>query len=134
MEDWISRMARDTAARVMGELQAETLAAHEQGGGTLDTLLSIEKAAKHRKLCKQAEISKKEFSQTILACEMGLLSWHHKISHRDFVPAHLQPTQEELDAMGTVAAGQPIPKALRKIMSQFDERRMLVGHIFYNDD
>jgi hypothetical protein len=134
MEDWISRMARDTAERVMKELQAETLAAHEQGGGTLYALFSIEKTAKLKKLCKQAEVGKKEFSQTIFACEMGLLPWRHELSRRDFVPPHLEPTPEEMAEIGKVAVGQPIPKALRKIVTQFDERRMLVGHLFYNDD
>jgi len=134
VDDWIERHARETAERVMGSLKAEAAALHQRGGGALASLFAIQRAADLKKFCRREAIAKKEFAATIFACEMGLLPWRHLISHRNFVPDHLQPTDEELSSVGAVTVGDRVPKAFRKIMSQFDERRMLVGHIFFNED
>jgi hypothetical protein len=136
MEAWIKSWARETAKQVIGELETEAIALHRQGGGPLASLFLIQRKSELRKYCRRARIAKRQFSYTIMACEMGLLPWRHRISHRNFVPEHLNPTGDEMNAMhASLAAGnRSLPKALRKIMRQFDERRMLVGHIFYNDD
>lgn len=136
MDDWIKRLAEETASQVMGQLAADAMALCQQGGGPLANLFLLERKAELKTFCKKVEITKKEFSQTVLACEMGLLPWRHHISHRNFVPQHLEPTEEEWESVGPALASgdRAVPKALRKIMNQFDERRLLVGHIFYNHD
>jgi hypothetical protein len=135
-EDWIKRFAHETTEKVMSDLQAEAVALCQRGGGPFAYLFSLERKADLKKFCKQAKITKEEFSHTIFACEMGLLPWRHKISHRNFVPDHLQPTEDEWNSVGPALTSddRSVPKALRKIMIQFDERRLLVGHVFYNDD
>lgn len=135
MYDWIARVARNMATRIMGELEAEVVAAHQSGGGALGSIFSIQRTGDLKKLCKHAQIAKKELAYIIIACERGWLPWRHRISHRNFIPEHLHPTDDEMNSIGEALIERTsIPKALRKIMSQFNERRMLVGHIFYNDD
>jgi hypothetical protein len=128
-EDWIKRFAHETTEKVMSDLQAEAVALCQRGGGPFAYLFSLERKADLKKFCKQAKITKEEFSHTIFACEMGLLPWRHKISHRNFVPDHLQPTEDEWNSVGPALTSddRSVPKALRKIMIQFDERRLLVG-------
>ena len=84
-----------------------------------------------QKYCKTAEIKAPELTNVILACEMGDLAWSHKISYRDFVPQHLLPTEAE-QMSGELRIGSPIPKYLHKLFSVFEQRRYLVGHIFYS--
>ena len=116
----------------MSDVLREALKSHQKGGGPLGELFGIERLSELKKFCARAEITKENFSHTILGCQSGWLPWRHQISHRDFVPEHLQPSEEELKETGPLEVGQPIPKHLRKIMRIFDERRLLVGHIFYN--
>jgi hypothetical protein len=114
VEDWIDRFAHDKAAEIFGELYADAIKFVARGDSDLLRLLSIGRAAELKKFCKRAAVGKSEFSNLVIACEAGLLPWRHKISHRNFVPEHLNPTEEELSAIGTVAVGSPVPKAFQK--------------------
>lgn len=88
------------------------------------------------KYCKAETLKSKDLFPVIRGCESGSLSWGHRISHRDFVPEHLLPSQAEREQMAheDLSVGRKIPKHLRRLVAIFGERRYLVGHIFYNDD
>jgi hypothetical protein len=134
MDDWIKRFARETAERVFGEIQAEAARAVSGPPGTIRTIFGLTKANDLKKFCKRASIQKRELSHIIVASEMGLLPWNHRISSRDFVPKHLLPSDDERLSDKELSVGQPIPKYLQKMMRIFDERRLLVGHVFFTDD
>jgi uncharacterized protein YlbG (UPF0298 family) len=131
---WIKDFARETAETVMMELQQEALAAHREGPSPLTTLFSLRRARELRKFCKHAIITTKDFSQTIMLCELNVLLWRHEIFRRDVIPEHLVPTDKEMSLLRGLKAGDTIPKPINKIMNSFKERRLLVGHIFYNSD
>jgi hypothetical protein len=52
------------------------------------------------------------------------------------VPDHLQPTAEDKAEMmsAEMNVGDRIPKSMLKLTRIFDQRRYLVGHIFYTPD
>lgn len=104
----------------------------------LDTLRHIfycERKIELEKFCKNANISQSDFSALIVACESGVIPWHHQIHCLDFVPEHLKPTKEEHAAFSTVPGVGPLKdeaaKMMRKIRQTGKERRYLVGHIFF---
>jgi hypothetical protein len=87
--------------------------------------------------CKSITITMSIFTDFILASEYGLLPWIHKIHYRDYIPEHLVPTEEEHLALRDNGVGPlqgQAKKMFRKIHQTFEERRYLVGHIFYRPD
>ena len=77
----------------------------------------------------------RDLTAFIACCEDGLLPFVHKMHFRDYLPEHLEPSDEELKALfksgpGPVTGGAA--KTARKLFIQSaKERRYLVGHIFY---
>ncbi|HWX02495.1 hypothetical protein [Collimonas sp.] len=71
------------------------------------------------KLCRKSVITLGAFHQVIEGCEMRALPWIHHISYRDFIPAHLRYTPDNIKSL--------FPQILK-------QRRYLVGHIFYLQD
>jgi len=104
----------------------------------MDMLLEIclaDKKSLLSSLCKKATISQEDFANFIIASESGLLPWLHKISYRDFIPEHLRLTEADRTALVGGKVGEPVPRAaqksLTKTMQIFEQRRYLVGHLFY---
>ncbi|SED60238.1 hypothetical protein SAMN05444161_3564 [Rhizobiales bacterium GAS191] len=89
-----------------------------------------------RRFCRSECISQSHLFEIIVACETGQLPWLHKLRYRYFVPPHLEPTAKDREAMLTddLKVGDTIPDYLRRMTRIFDERRYLVGHIFYSAD
>jgi hypothetical protein len=105
-----------------------------------EDFIKIFQCDKKRKLeahCKKITIYKSDFVDMIIACEMGIMPFLHRIHHADYVPAHLTPTEEEIAAARISKPGPLTGKAakyINKIAQGFKERRYLVGHIFYTAD
>ena len=72
----------------------------------------------------------------ILAAQVGGLGPYAYTSYdREISPDTLNPTKEELNALGRTGVGQVTGlalKAIRKLDQQFKERSLLVIHLFYS--
>ncbi|CAB3780917.1 hypothetical protein [Paraburkholderia fynbosensis] len=102
----------------------------------MDLLLS-KKLKDVKKLCRDKTINVSDFVNIVVACDAGILPWLHQISHRDFLPPHLDLTEDDRRAIATNGVGRLNPVALKafgKITQTFEERRFLVGHMFYLPD
>jgi hypothetical protein len=106
----------------------------------LDGLLkmfSFHKKSELEKYCRDVVISSENFFALILACEQSDNPFCHEISYRDKVPKHLNPSDSETQALLDNPVGALSPeaeKAVRKLSQMFEERRYLVGHIFFTPD
>ena len=106
----------------------------------LEGLLKLFEFDKKRELerhCRTTVISKSEFANLVLACEMFGQPFLHRISYRDILPEHLHLSEADHKALadnGVGPLGPEAAKAVRKMAQMFEERRYLVGHIFYNSD
>jgi hypothetical protein len=103
----------------------------------LVAILTTNKRSDLSKLCKSTIISEDAFEALISACDAGQLPWHHQISYRDFLPQHLKYTDEDSKALGHSIVGPLTSKAMRawrKWNQLLNDRRYLVGHIFYTAD
>jgi hypothetical protein len=103
---------------------------------TVLQLFTIRRKSDLRKHCRSQGILGIDLSNVILACEAGELPWRHKIRYRDFIPQHLELTEDDKKAMlsSDLKSGSIIPPYLRKLTRIFSERRYLVGHLFYTID
>ena len=106
----------------------------DQSLSDLLKIFTIKKKGELKKHCRSITISKTDFANLIWASELGELPWLHRAHHRDFQPDHLQLTGKDRAAIASNALGPAKPaarKALNKISTMFDERRLLSGHIFF---
>jgi hypothetical protein len=97
-------------------------------------LFTFEKKRDLEKYCREVVIYGSDFAAFILACESARLPFCHQIYYRDYVPEHLHPTDNDLAALAANPVGLLQPgaqKTVRKISQIFQDRRQLVGHIFY---
>ena len=100
-------------------------------------VLTFDKKRPLERYCRTAIVYGSDLAATIVECNRGVLPFHHRIHHRDIVPRHLPPTEASLDALSRNAAKGVGPldrdgrKAARKVFALFDERRWLVGHMFF---
>ncbi len=107
---------------------------------SLESLLKIfefEKKARLRSYCKTLRVSSTDFAALILSCDTSSIPFSHKMSVREFVPAHLNPSESEEQALGDNPPGDLSPEAekwVSKISQAFVERQYRVGHIFYTPD
>lgn len=108
---------------------------------SLDSLLEIfsfEKKADLVRHCKELIISSEDFFRLVLACEMWGIPLLHEITYKDKVPPHLVPKETEIEALQSTPPGAPLTgdaaKAVSKLAHAFEERRYLVGHMFFTPD
>ena len=100
-------------------------------------LFTFEKKSDLTRHCRTVTIAKSDLASLIFATMSGRLPWEHRAHHRQFVPDHLDLTEDDRAAMATNGVGPLGPtakKAANKIGAIFDERRLLSGHIFFNSD
>jgi hypothetical protein len=95
------------------------------------TLFTFEKKRDLEKYCREFTIYSSDFVAFILACEGNRLPFLHLIHYRDFVPEHLNPTDNDLAALSANPVGPLQPDAQKTVFQIFRDRRQLVGHIFY---
>jgi hypothetical protein len=134
IEAMIKRLANEMVEKIANQTKDDVAELLYKDGGTLGALFAINNVGDLKTFCKRAVLSKREFATYISGCNYGIFPWRHEILSRDYVPEHLNPTKEEMSSVAGAKAGDPLPKGLRKIMSILDQRRLLVGHIFYNHD
>lgn len=107
---------------------------HESEIDVILSFFSAERKSEVKKLAKTAVITRAALADVVLACKLGVLPWRHKLFHRQLRPAHLEPNVDELNSLGRVNKGPLLEprakKALSKMVRLFDERRILVGHLF----
>ena len=78
-----------------------------------------------------------DFAAIITASDAGRLPFHHGIYRSDIVPPHLVPTKASVGALSRNAMNGVGPldregrKAIGKLLTLFDQRRCLVGHLFF---
>jgi hypothetical protein len=73
----------------------------------------------------------------ILAAMGGALPWGHRVHHREFLPEHLDLSDDDVGAFAANGVGLLKPRAKKtanKIAAIFEERRLLSGHIFFTPD
>jgi hypothetical protein len=101
-------------------------------------IFSFEKKGDLEKHCRSVVISSKDFFALVVACEPTRNPFSHEISYRDKVSEHLNPSDSEIQALKSTPAGSLLTgdakKAVRKMSQMFEERRYLVGHMFFTPD
>jgi hypothetical protein len=110
----------------------------ESSGETLMKIFSFVKKKELERYCRELKISSEDFFELVLSCETVGLPFHHEISYRDKVPPHLRLKDSEIDALKSTPAGSVLSgaaaKAVSKMSQSFEERRYLVGHMFFSPD
>lgn len=107
---------------------------------SLEDLLQLLMASKKqelRKLSRTTLVTKTALANLILGSKAGATPWHHQAHHRQFVPSHLELTENDQTALvanGVGPMGPGARKFANKVFAIFDERRLLSGHLFFNDD
>jgi len=105
---------------------------------SLMKMFSFEKRKDLERYCRDLTIRSDDFFALVLACELSREPFAHEISHRDKVPTHLVPSVSEIEALKNTPAGTLLSgdaaKAARKMSQTFEERRYLVGHMFFTPD
>jgi hypothetical protein len=105
---------------------------------SLMKMFSFEKKADLVRYCRDLTIRSEDFFTLLLGCEASGEPFIHEISYRDKVPLHLVPKDSEIEALKSTPAGTLLSgyaaKAVSKMAHAFDERRYLVGHLFFKPD
>jgi hypothetical protein len=101
-------------------------------------IFSFEKRKDLERYCRDLTIRSDDFFALVLTCECSSKPFVHEISHRDKVPTHLVPSDSEIEALKSTPAGTLLSgdaaKAARKMSQSFEDRRYLVGHMFFTPD
>ena len=104
---------------------------------TLEGLLAIFEIRSKSNLfshVKELTISKDDFVNLILACDLASITLKHIPIFRHHHPEHLKLTDENLNALANNGGGLFYPhaqKATNKIFQMMDERRLFCGHMFW---
>lgn len=100
----------------------------------LEEMLAIDKKLELKKYCKYITIISGDF--VLLIHNSKKINYKHYRKHHEFVPNHLHPKRNELDAIANMKTGETITgdgkKYLNKIKQVFIERRMISVHVFQN--
>jgi hypothetical protein len=101
----------------------------------LVTVFTFAKKRELERYCHGLMIYGIDFTKVILACDDGtLLPFSHRIHWSDRVPEHLIPSGSDFETLSRNGVG-PLNakgrKVVRKTFEMFDQRRWLVGHMFY---
>lgn len=90
-----------------------------------------------KSLAKRLVITRATFVGLILAAKSGDLEtmpYNHQMNCFEYVPDHLIPTEEDMDAFHANDPGEFKGKArtfVNKIFQTFEERKWIVWHLFY---
>ncbi len=90
------------------------------------------------KYCRTFVVRSKDFTALILGARAGVLDPYRYASRFwQWTPPHLEPTEDNLDALSENGVG-PLKGRARKTMSKvfqiFEERRSFAAHLFYTPD
>jgi hypothetical protein len=105
---------------------------------SLRRIFSFEIKKDLERYCRNLTVSSDDFFNLVLACELSGTPFLHAISYRNKVPSHLVPKDSEIEALknapaGTILSGEAA-KAASKMSQSFEDRRYLVGHMFFSPD
>jgi hypothetical protein len=100
-------------------------------------LFEFDKKRELERYCRATVISGTDFANLVMACGLLRIPFWHKLHYRDILPEHLNLSEADHKALTDNDVGPLGPaaaKVVRKMGQLFEERRYLVGHIFYNPD
>lgn len=107
---------------------------------TVDSLLAIftiDKLRDLKKHCRDSTVSQSDLADFIMWCRSSAEApFLHSSYHRQFVPEHLTLSDSDLAALAANGVGRFAPaaqKTANKVFATFKERRMLSGHLFWNE-
>jgi hypothetical protein len=129
-------LAKEFGYEVLKPIEREETA-ESKNTEVLLKLFTFDKKRELERYCRKIVINSSSFADFILACELGLFPFLHKIHYRDHVPEHLYLSDKDSAALAANPLGRLQPdaqKAVKKISQMFKDRRYLVGHIFYLPD
>ncbi|MGM4958206.1 hypothetical protein ACT4MK_19300 [Bradyrhizobium barranii] len=106
----------------------------------IDSLLSIFSIKKLRDLkkhCRSSIVSRSDLADFIMWCRSSPdAPFLHVAHHRHFTPEHLTLSDSDLAALAENGVGRFGPaaqKTANKVFATFEERRMLSGHLFWDE-
>lgn len=109
--------------------------ASSQSFEDLVTLFNLNKKRDVEAHCRRLIIRSEEFADVLLAARVAGLGPYSYANHFiELAPASLEPSKEELQALGTNGLGKlngKALKAIRKVDQMFRDRRLLAVHLFY---
>jgi hypothetical protein len=98
------------------------------------TLFTFDKRRNLEKYCRDVVVHSHDFAALIKECERGKMPFLHRIHYRDYVPEYLEPSEAGLKTLAKSRVG-PLQgdalKTVRKHRQLLQQRRYLVGHMFY---
>jgi hypothetical protein len=100
-------------------------------------IFTFERKRELEKYCRDVVIHSQDFAALIVSCGRGRMPFLHRIHYRDYIPEHLVPSDGELAALAKNGVGLlkgDALKMMRKVTQGFQERRYLIGHMFYTRD
>jgi hypothetical protein len=108
-----------------------------QAFADLITLFNIRQAREAKAHCRKLVIKSEEFADVILAARVvGIGPYSYASRFADIAPEHLEPSREELHALGRSCAGTTVAgkalKAIRKMDQIFEDRHLLAAHLLYS--
>ena len=100
-------------------------------------IFTFDKKRDLERYCRDVVVYGSDFAAFIRACNGSeALPFFHRIYYHDIVPEHLVPTDAGRAAIAANGVGLLKPearKAVRKVFQLFEDRRWLVGHMFYTE-
>jgi hypothetical protein len=104
---------------------------------SLFAIFTINKLRDLKKHCRDSTVSQSDLADFIMWCRSSAEApFLHSFHHRHFVPEHLTLSDADLAALAANGVGRFMPaaqKTANKVYATFEERRMLSGHLFWNE-
>ena len=103
----------------------------------MDSFIEILKCNTKQKLakaCKNTEVLSSDFAAFILMCNSGDYHLEHTIRYHDFVPEHLETTDEDFNITlqsKEIISSPKGQKSLNRLFKSHGERKIRIGHLFY---
>ena len=86
------------------------------------------------KLCKDHTILSGDFTDFIILCKSGICHLSHVMTFHDYVPEHLETTEEDFAILNAPKEVQQSPKgqsSFTRLFKAHSQRKYRVGHMFY---
>lgn len=102
----------------------------------LGALFNLGRKREVERYCRDLVITSEDFADVVLAARIaGFGPYTYTCHFREIAPESLEPSQEEINALGRSGVGAlsgNALKAARKMDQLFRDRRLLATHLFYS--
>lgn len=103
----------------------------------LETFIELLKCSSKndlQKTCKSIEVASSDFVDFIMLCKSGHGPFEHAMHYHDFVPDHLETTEEDFDILNQsreIQQSKKGKKSFTRLFKTHGQRKYKIGHLFY---